>query len=390
MKIKGLNEERAAKVAEVSSMIETIKANSEARMSADDTVKLTKLYGEIEAINAELGLLQRGEELMKSAAMATLKEKPADGVTEEERAFIDILRKSATKEQRDALTTANSQVLIPTSFQREVLLGLQGSYSILSAIDLHITPGAETMMFHYVVGAFELMKVEIGSERTNGKPEFKGVSLVAHALKLPTVPISETLLLGTDVDVKAALVALFTEYLTRGLSNKIINTGTGNGEPTAFLSTLNKATAEASDALTYNDLVNLKAKVRAPYNQQGRASFLMNSTTKDALLGLVDKQGRPLYIESMSKGVPDRLFGYPIVIDDNMPEIGAGKRALVFGDLKSYKARIVQGAKIKTYDESYYSEQGCIGMQAFITADGKLIYEAGSIEPMAALEMANA
>ena len=92
----------------------------------------------------------------------------------------------------------------------------------------------------------------------------------------------------------------------------------------------------------------------------------------------------------MSAGVPDRLFGYPIVIDDNMPAIGAGNRALVFGDLKAYKARIVQGAKIKTYDESYYSEQGCIGMQAFITADGKLIYEAGSIEPMAALEMANA
>lgn len=390
MKIKKLNEERAAKVAEMRSMVETAKANPEQRMSAEDTEKFNKLDGEIKTIDAELGMLKRAEELMKSTASATRKEETTDGVTAEERAFISILRKSATEEQREALTTANSQVLIPTTIQREVLLGLQGSYSILSAIDLRLTPAAETMVFPYLVGALELMKVEIGSERTNGKVTFKGVSLGAHALKLPTMPISETLLLGADVDVKAALVALFTEYLTRGLSNKIINTGTGNGEPTAFLAKLNKATAEASDALTYNDLVNLKAKVRAPYNQQGRASFLMNSTTKDALLGLVDKQGRPLYIESMSAGVPDRLFGYPIVIDDNMPEIGAGKRALVFGDLKAYKARIVQGAKIKTYDESFYSEQGCIGMQAFITADGKLIYEAGSIEPMAALEMANA
>ena len=45
---------------------------------------------------------------------------------------------------------------------------------------------------------------------------------------------------------------------------------------------------------------------------------------------------------------------------------------------------------MKTYDESKYSEQGCIGMQAFVSGDGRLIFESGKIEPIAALAMATA
>jgi hypothetical protein len=34
--------------------------------------------------------------------------------------------------------------------------------------------------------------------------------------------------------------------------------------------------------------------------------------------------------------------------------------------------------------------QGCVGMQAFVTGDGRLTYHEGKIEPIAALAMANA
>jgi HK97 family phage major capsid protein len=150
------------------------------------------------------------------------------------------------------------------------------------------------------------------------------------------------------------------------------------------------AVAADSAAITYTDLVNLKSKVKAPYNQLGRAVFIMASSTRDALLGMVDKNGRPIYVESVAAGTPDKLFGFPVVIDDAMPEIAAGARVIAFGDPKAYKARIVRGIEVATYDESKYRVQGCVGMQAFVTGDGRLTYHEGKIEPIAALAMANA
>lgn len=390
-KIKEL-EERRAQITEQMTTITTAAEQRSEGLTDEDHKAFEKLEKERAKVDADLRVYKALEAEDMRKAQTAAEERKADATAEvEERAFFNALRKEMTTEDRAALTMENSQILVPNTIQRDILLGIQGSFGILSVIDLQFTDNAGTMTFPYLAGPLTLQKVAIGATETNGSVAFKGVSLSAFDFKLPAIPISETLLAGADADVRAALVALFTEYITQGLSDKVINSGDDNKDFKAILTTLdNNAKAAESDSLTYTDLVNLKSKVKAPYNQKGRASFVMNSSTKDALLGLVDKQGRPLYIESMSADVSDKLFGYPVVIDDAMPEIGAGSKVLLFGDFKAYKARIVRGVRVKTYDESKYSEQGCIGMQAFVTGDGRLVYESGKIEPLAALEMATA
>ena len=236
----------------------------------------------------------------------------------------------------------------------------------------------------------KLQKVAIGSTATEGEAQWNGIQLSAHDFSLPIIPVSRTLLLGSSVDVRAALITLFTELLGQALSEKIILSGDGNKDFEAFLPKVKTAVATDDASITYTDLVNLMSKVKAPYTQRGRASFVMASSTRGALLGMVDKNGRPIYVESVSAGTPDKLFGYPVVIDDAMPEIAAGARVIAFGDFKAYKARIVRGVEVATYDESKYRVQGCVGMQAFITGDGRLTFHDGKIEPIAALAMANA
>jgi HK97 family phage major capsid protein len=285
---------------------------------------------------------------------------------------------------------SNSGVIVPNSIQQDVLIGLQGTYGILSAIDLKYTDDSATMTFPYIISSMTLQKVTVGSTTSEGEAQWKGLQLSANDFKLPTIPVSRTLMLAGGVDARAALVQLFVELIGRGLSSKVISTGDNTNDFKSILSTVKSATAASSSAITYADIINLKSKVKAPYNQVGRAVFVMASSTKDALIGLVDKNGRPLYIESMSAGVPDKLLGYPVVIDDAMPEIAAKANVMLFGDPKAYKARIVRGIEVATYDESKYREQGCVGMQAFVTGDGRLMYEDGKIEPIAALAMATA
>lgn len=391
-KIKELNERRAAIVADMNAITATVEQRSEAVFTAEEQEKFNELRAQRDAVDATLRAFEEKErEDMRNASAKVAERKDTNNVELEERAFIKfVANKELTAEERAALTMSNSGAIVPNSIIQDVVIGLQGTHGILSAIDLKYTDDSATMTFPYIISSMALQKVAIGGSSSEGEAQWKGLQLTANDFKLPTIPVSRTLMLAGGVDARAALVELFTELIGAGLSSKIIATGDNTNDFKSIVSTVKSATATASNAITYADILNLKSKVKAPYNQIGRASFVMASSTKDALIGLVDKNGRPLYIESMSAGVPDKLFGYPVVIDDAMPEIAAQANVMLFGDLKAYKARIVRGIEVATYDESKYREQGCVGMQAFVTGDGRLMYEDGKIEPIAMLAMAKA
>lgn len=391
-KIKELKERRAAIVADMNAITATVEQRSEAVFTAEEQEKFNELRAQRDAVDATLRAFEDKEREDMRNASAKVAERKADNTAElEERAFMKFVAgKELTAEERTALTMSNSGAIMPNSIQQDVLIGLQGTYGILSAIDLKYTDDSATMTFPYIISSMTLQKVTVGSTTSEGEAQWKGLQLSANDFKLPTIPISRTLMLAGGVDARAALVQLFVELIGRGLSSKVISTGDNTNDFKSILSTVKSATATSSSAITYADIINLKSKVKAPYNQVGRAVFVMASSTKDALIGMVDKNGRPLYIESMSAGVPDKLLGYPVVIDDAMPEIAAKANVMLFGDPKAYKARIVRGIEVATYDESKYREQGCVGMQAFVTGDGRLMYEDGKIEPIAALAMATA
>ena len=391
-KIKELKERRAAIVADMNAITATVEQRSEAVFTAEEQEKFNELRAQRDAVDATLRAIEDKEREDMRNASAKVAERKADNTAElEERAFMKFVAgKELTAEERTALTMSNSGVIVPNSIQQDVLIGLQGTYGILSAIDLKYTDDSATMTFPYIISSMTLQKVTVGSTTSEGEAQWKGLQLSANDFKLPTIPVSRTLMLAGGVDARAALVQLFVELIGRGLSSKVISTGDNTNDFKSILSTVKSATAASSSAITYADIINLKSKVKAPYNQVGRAVFVMASSTKDALIGMVDKNGRPLYIESMSAGVPDKLLGYPVVIDDAMPEIAAKANVMLFGDPKAYKARIVRGIEVATYDESKYREQGCVGMQAFVTGDGRLMYEDGKIEPIAALAMATA
>lgn len=391
-KIKELNERRAAVVAQMKTLTTAAEQRSDASLTAEEREAFNKLVEERDGIDADLRVFEAMEAEDKRSASAKVAERKADNNAElEERAFFKHLAgEDLAPEERAALTMNNSGVIVPNTIQKDVLIGLQGSYGILSAIDMNQTDDAGTLTYPYIISSVKLQKVAVGSTATEGEAQWDGIQLSAHDFSLPIIPVSRTLLLGSSVDVRAALIKLFTELLGQALSEKIILSGDGNKDFDAFLPKVKTAVAADDVSITYTDLVNLKSKVKAPYDQSGRASFVMASSTRDALLGMVDKNGRPIYVESVAAGTPDKLFGYPVVIDDAMPEIAAGARVIAFGDFKAYKARIVRGVEVATYDESKYRVQGCVGMQAFVTGDGRLMFRDGKIEPIAALAMANA
>jgi HK97 family phage major capsid protein len=60
----------------------------------------------------------------------------------------------------------------------------------------------------------------------------------------------------------------------------------------------------------------------------------MNSNTAGTIDKLTDGAGQYLWRNSMTAGAPDSMLGYPVEIDENMPDIGGGAYPIAFGNWK--------------------------------------------------------
>lgn len=392
MEIKKLKEERNAKVAEMHSLKEAAKAREEQRMTKEESAQFLKLETEVDSLNEEIRQEEKLEALDKCIAeQRAASQKSAAQPSQKEvelRAFANYLRDGRiTEEVRTALTTENSAVMIPKEISQQIILGLQGQFELMSKFGLRITPHAKTFVEPILTGDMTLKRISVGAANDEGTAAFEGIEIKAYDYRLPVIPLSLTLLEGSDADIQGAIVSLLTEHIARGLTKLALTGGTAADGVSALVPKVVVAAAASATAITYSDLVDLLAKVKAPHSSQGVASWVMNSATRAALMKVLDQNGRPIFIESAREGEPDRILGRPVVIDDNMDDIGAGKVPILFGDLKKYVMRIVQGVKVRVYQEEKFYKDNCIGVQAFVTADGKLIAKTGVYEPIAGLKM---
>jgi HK97 family phage major capsid protein len=79
-------------------------------------------------------------------------------------------------------------------------------------------------------------------------------------------------------------------------------------------------------------LVDLVHSLRAPYRKG--AAWWMNSKTLSVVRQLKDGQGNYLWRAGagLTAGQPDLLLGYPIMEDENAPDIAADSISIAFGN----------------------------------------------------------
>lgn len=389
MTIKELQEKRAALVEEMRTITSAAEMRAEKDLTEDEVKTLDEKRAALKGVDTQLAVAEELEAQDKRAAEQRAKAVGAEDKAKEElRAFANYLRDGRISEEtRTVLTTDNAAVMIPKEISQQIILGLQGAYELMNKVNLRITPHAKTFVEPILSGDMTLKRITVGATNEEGAASFEGIEIKAYDYRLPVIPVSLTLLDGSDADIQGAIVALLTEYIARGLTNLALTGGTASDGVSALVPKVVTTTAASATAVTYNDLIDVLAKVKAPHNAQGVASWVMNSATRAAIMKVLDQNGRPIFVESAREGEPDRILGRPVVIDDNMPDIGAGKTPILFGDLRKYVLRIVQGVKVRVYQEEKFYKDNCVGIQAFVSADGKLIAKSGVYEPIGGLKM---
>lgn len=401
--IKELKEERAALAARMSQMLDVAEEREAKGFTPEERARYDGLKNEYKTLDERIALLEEDEARAAASARRVCGD---DGKTPEERAarhqeelrsaFIDYVSGAASKgdikpELRAELFTgtADNQIIIPKLVSDQVVHALKSTGTFLEAIDLVITQNA----IPYTKSTLNttdkaLKKLAEGDTNTTDKVKFDGVSFSAYDYVTPVFPIHIALLEGTNVDVEATIVEAVAECVRRGLQELATRTGTGTNDIKALITAATKgATSATATAVTYDDLVALQSSVDSAYGNPERGAFMMNSATLAAILKIVDKNGRPIFITDVQTGVITRILGRRVIINESMPDIAASAKPIAFGDLKYYHLRMVQGIRMTVFKEKY-ADKLEVGFMGHVRADGNLV-DAGT-HPVKYLEMAGA
>ena len=175
--------------------------------------------------------------------------------------------------------------------------------------------------------------------------------------------VSRSLINNSQFNIVDHVVDLMAEHIARFIEGELLN---GTEDKVAGLSTLtNVVTAEASNAITADEVIKLHDAVKDRYQQN--AIWIMSTETRTALRLLKDNMGRYMLQDDISLPFGTSLLGKPVYVSDNMPEIGAGNTAIYYGDFKGLATKFSENINIQVLREKYADEHadGIIGWFEF-------------------------
>jgi HK97 family phage major capsid protein len=213
----------------------------------------------------------------------------------------------------------------------------------------------------------------IGENVTATKLDATLGQLVLDAWKYTSkeIVLSVELMQDSAINVPEMLGRLMGERLGR-ITNTHYTTGTGTGNPNGIVTaaTFTQATTGNTTGITYANLVALYHSVDPAYRRPG--TFMMNDNSLSKIKLLTDSQGRPLWLPNLVDAAPDRIFGAPVVINQDMASMTISAKSILFGDLSKYLIRDVRDFTLVRSDERYI-EFLSVMFLAFMRTDGDLL-----------------
>lgn len=227
---------------------------------------------------------------------------------------------------------------------RGVLKATSSLRAVASVVNVEAT-SFDVLVDHSDVGSGWASETAALTETST--PQIDRISIPLH--ELAAMPkASQRLLDDSAFDVEGWLAERIADRFARAEAQAFVS-GDGVDKPKGFLThaTVDNdlwawgslgyvptgaagdfAATNASDAII--DLVYaLNAEYRA------NATFVMNSKTAGAVRKMKDADGRFLWSDGLAAGEPARLMGYPVLLAEDMPDIGANAHAIAFGDFRS-------------------------------------------------------
>lgn len=212
---------------------------------------------------------------------------------------------------------------------------------------------------------------------TSVAPTLSKITLKAYKFSSRPIFASVESLQDSAFDLAAEFGADLGERLGRVINRKL-TVGAGTTEPMGIVtaSTLGKV-ATSNTTFTGDELMDLQHSVDPAYRTN--AAWMLHDTTMAIIRKLKSTDSQYIFQPGLQLGVPDRMLGAVIHINNAMDAIGdaddtndVAEKPVLYGDFSKYKARRVNEVQLVRLVERYAD----LGQEAFIAfhrVDGNLI-----------------
>lgn len=212
--------------------------------------------------------------------------------------------------------------------------------------------------------------------------------LKAYLYSSKIIKVSWQLLQDQGFDFEAYLGRKIGMRIGR-IKNQEFTTYTGNDGPQGvqFISTVGRTSPNGQSLVTatsFDELKRLKHSVDVAYRTP-TCRWMFNDSTFLSIALLKDGNNRYLLTDNVREADPPLLLGHQVAVNNDMPDLAASVKAVLFGDFSFYYTRRVRGLQVLRLSE-LYAENGQVGFMGFERADGALI-DAGQ-GPIKALQQA--
>lgn len=386
-KINELRNQRAKTWEQAKDFLDSHR-NEKGILSAEDTATYEKMEAEIVNLGHEIERQERMDALereMNAPVNTPLTSKPEAMKLDEKKGRASDAYKKAfwaqlrdrncmTPELRNALqegTDSEGGYLVPDEFERTLVQALNQE-NIIRAHAHVITTSNGLHKIPVVASHGTAAWLEEESAYTESDEVFGQVNLDAH--KVGTlIKVSEELLQDSAFDLESYMVSEFARRIGDKEEEAFIS-GDGSHKPTGILDgtaggQVGVTTASAT-AITADEVIDLFYSLKAPYRKN--AIWVLNDSTVKAIRKLKNGAGDYLWQPAIKDGEVNTILGRPYFTSAFAPEIAAGAKTIVFGDLNYYWVGDRQGINFRRLNE-LYAGNGQVGFLASKRLDGKVV-----------------
>ena len=383
-KLKALIEKRNSLVAEMQALVDA--ANTETRALTNDEL------ADFESKKAEIAELDRTIQAMEEmrAIEDTGKQQPKSGEKTDDkeqleyRAFDSYLR--GELETRDdpatdsKMTKGDNGAVIPTTIIHKIIDKVYDISPIFAMATRYNMGGTITIPYYDdsesdITMAYAEEFVEL--ESSAGK--IKNISLSGFLAGVLTL-VSKSLLNNSNFDLVGFVIDKMAANIAKWIEKELLD---GTEDKIEGLSTLEAGvTAASATAVTADELIDLQEEIPDVY--QAGSVWIMNKKTRTAIRKLKDGQGNYLLNKDVTARWGYTLLGKEVYVSDNMPEMAAGKRAIIYGDMSGLAVKVTENWEINILREKF-ATQHALGVYAYLEMDSKI----ENAQKITALKMKN-
>ena len=285
-------------------------------------------------------------------------------------------------------TATNGLEFIPEGFIQAVEINQLAYSGVMQAGDILRTASGNDLPWPTIDDTSNkgVLLAESGAVATDTDPSTSSVTMKAYKFTSKTVLVPYELLEDADLapELPTILSQLLGERLGR-IKEQYYTTGTGSSQPQGVVTaSAAGVTAASATAIASDEVIKLEHAVDPAY--RSNAAYMMHDSVLLAVRLLKDNDGQYLWQPGLRNGVPDRLNGRMVYINQEMEgTIATGNDVMLFGDFTKMKLREVNQIRMYRLVERY-RDNDQDGFVAFCRGDSRLL-NAGT-NPIKKLTMA--